>query len=39
MTNKNRHVLSQIKQIARKTAPKGSVVLIFGSRARGEAHN
>lgn len=37
MTNKNRHVLSQIKQVARNTAPKGSVVLLFGSRARGQA--
>ena len=37
MTNKNKHVLSQIRQVARRTAPKGSVVLLFGSRARGEA--
>ena len=37
MTNKNRKVLNQIKAVARKTAPKGSLVILFGSRARGEA--
>jgi len=30
-------VLNQIKALARETAPKGSQVLLFGSRARGEA--
>ncbi len=37
MTNKNRFVLNQIKAVARETAPEGSTVLLFGSRARGEA--
>jgi predicted nucleotidyltransferase len=37
MTNKNRYVLNQIKQVAKDTAPEGSLVLLFGSRARGEA--
>ena len=37
MTNKNKMGLSQIKAVAREAAPKGSLVLLFGSRARGEA--
>lgn len=37
MTNKNTVVLNRIKTVARKAAPKGSQVLLFGSRARGEA--
>ena len=37
MTNKNRKILNQIKAVARETAPKGSQVVLFGSRARGEA--
>lgn len=37
MTNKNRHILSQIKAVARDTAPEGSQILLFGSRARGTA--
>ncbi len=37
MTNKYEKVLSQIKAVARDAAPKGSQVLLFGSRARGEA--
>lgn len=37
MTNKNKMVLNQIKAVARDAAPKGSQVLLFGSRARGEA--
>ncbi len=37
MTNKNRYVLNQIRRVSRSTAPKGSRVLLFGSRARGEA--
>lgn len=37
MTNKNRLVLKQIRQVAKSSAPKGSIVLLFGSRARGEA--
>ena len=37
MTNKNRSVLNQIKHVAQATAPQGSLVLLFGSRARGEA--
>lgn len=37
MTNKNRKVLNQIKSVARETVPKGSLVFLFGSRARGEA--
>ena len=36
MTNKNRAVLNQIRQVARKNVPNGSLVLLFGSRARGE---
>ena len=39
MTNKNKKVLTQIKAIAREAAPKGSQVMLFGSRARGEAKN
>lgn len=37
MTNKNRKILNQIKAVARETTPKGSLVILFGSRARGEA--
>ena len=37
MTNKNRYVLNQIRQVAKSTAPEGSSVLLFGSRARGQA--
>ena len=37
MTNKNRYILSQIKHVAKSTAPEGSMVLLFGSRARGQA--
>ena len=37
MTNKNRSVLNQLRQIAKSNAPQGSMVLLFGSRARGEA--
>ena len=37
MTNKNRNVLNQIRATARRVVPKGSQVLLFGSRARGEA--
>ena len=37
MTNKNRSILSQIKKVARSIAPQGSLVLLFDSRARGQA--
>ena len=37
MTNKNRMILNQIKSVVRKTTPEGSLVILFGSRARGEA--
>jgi predicted nucleotidyltransferase len=37
MTNKNKSVLNQIRRVAQATAPEGSLVLLFGSRARGEA--
>ena len=37
MTNKNRMVLDQIKAVAREAAPKGSLVILFDSRARVEA--
>ena len=37
MTNRNRDILNQIKHVARTTAPKGSLVMLFGSRARGKA--
>ena len=37
MTNKNKMVLNQIKAVARESAPEGSLVILFGSRARGEA--
>ena len=37
MTNKNRKVLTQIKAVAREAVPKGSLVILFGSRARKEA--
>jgi hypothetical protein len=32
MTEKNRKVLDQIKAVARESAPKGSLVILFGSR-------
>jgi predicted nucleotidyltransferase len=38
MTNRNRTILNNIKKVAKDIAPKGSSVLLFGSRARGEAH-
>lgn len=38
MTNRNKHILSQIKATARQNVPTGSLVYLFGSRARGEAH-
>ena len=37
MTNRNRSILSQIRKVARSTAPQGSLVFLFGSRARGQA--
>ena len=37
MTNTNKMVLSQIKALARETAPEGASVILYGSRARGEA--
>ncbi len=37
MTNKNKYVLSQIRATAREAAPQGSQVILYGSRARGEA--
>lgn len=37
MTNKNKMVLSHIRKVAREHAPKDSIVLLFGSRSRGEA--
>ena len=37
MTNKNRYVLNKIRQVAKSSAPDGSSVLLFGSRARGQA--
>ena len=37
MNNKNKMVLNQIKALAREAAPMGSMVILFGSRARGEA--
>jgi predicted nucleotidyltransferase len=37
MTNKNRAVLKQIRQMAKNLAPQGSLVMLFGSRARGKA--
>lgn len=30
-------ILNQIKSVVRKTTPEGSLVILFGSRARGEA--
>ena len=36
MTNKNRAILNQIRHVARQNVPQGSLVLLFGSRARGE---
>lgn len=38
MTNRNRQVLHELKTMARMTAPKDSQMLLFGSRARGEAN-
>lgn len=37
MTRRNRLIIDQLRHVARETAPKGSIVLLFGSRARGEA--
>ena len=37
MTNRNRAILNQIKKVVRNTAPEGSSILLFGSRARGDA--
>ncbi len=37
MTNRNQYVLNQIRATAREAAPEGSQVILFGSRARGEA--
>ncbi len=37
MTNKNKYVLSQIRATALEAAPQGSQVILYGSRARGEA--
>ncbi len=37
MTNNNEDVLSQIRATAREAAPQGSQVILYGSRARGEA--
>ena len=37
MTNKNKYVLNKIRQVAKSSAPDGSSVLLFGSRARGQA--
>lgn len=37
MTNKNRYILNQIRKTSKSVAPEGSRVLLFGSRARGEA--
>ncbi len=37
MTNENSAVLNQIKQVVKAAAPKGSKIMLFGSRARGEA--
>lgn len=39
MTNKNQYVLNRIRDVALATAPEGCRMLLFGSRARGEAHN
>ena len=36
MTNKNKFVLNQIRQVARENVPQDSLVILFGSRARGE---
>ena len=36
MTNKNKAILNQIRHVARQNVPQGSLVLLFGSRARGE---
>lgn len=37
MTNKNRYIFNRIKSVARDSAPDGSQILLFGSRARGTA--
>lgn len=37
MTKKNRYIFNQIRAVARDTAPEGSQILLFGSRARGSA--
>lgn len=36
MTNKNRSILRRIQEVAYKSAPTGSQIILFGSRARGE---
>lgn len=35
-SEKNRNVLQQIKEVAIRVMPKGSKVILFGSRARGD---
>lgn len=37
MTNKNQKVFNQIRAVARQAVPQGSKVVLFGSRARGQA--
>lgn len=37
MTNKNKLVLNQIRRVSKENVPEGSRVLLFGSRARGQA--
>ena len=38
MTNRNKQILGKIKSIAKGTAPSGTLMYLYGSRARGEAH-
>ena len=39
MRTKAERIVSQIKDIAKKSIPEGSHVVLYGSRARGDARN
>lgn len=38
MSTKEKEVLRRIREVAHKSVPAGSRVLLYGSRARGDAH-
>jgi len=37
MNGNNKTVISQLRDVARNSVPKGSTVMLFGSQARGDA--